>query len=140
MRFPPSPPLREKQRTAGRFFETSEMMDVLSVYYGMRNPVYSRSWQYRTLIAVHRAQGMKGALRHAYGADWKGRRRYVKNGIPCWTEEGCISIKRDVLEYTLCGRLPLIALERGAELIRAEEMRALRSQGIIARRVTSYLK
>lgn len=140
MRFPPLPPLSTKQRTAGRFFETSEMMDILSVYYGMRNPIYPQSWQYRTLIAVHRAQGMKGTLRHAYGADWKGRRRYMKNGVPTWTEEGCISIKRDVLEYTQSGRLPLIALERGAELIRAEEMHALRAQGIIARRVLSHLK
>lgn len=141
MKIPKAPKLLEKQRTSGRFFETSEMMDILSVYYGCRNQLYARTWQYRTLIAVHREQGAKSTLRKAYGADWKGLRKYVDiNGNARWTEEGCICIKRDVIEYTQSGKLPLIALQRGAEFIRTEEMHALRSEKTIASRVRALLR
>lgn len=105
MALPPPPYLRPKQRHGRRFWRTDDMMELLSLYWGSTKEAYPKSWQYRTLIAVHREQQTHNAYRRGYGPDWKA------------------SIKREVLEYTTSGRLPLDALRLAAKGIRMMERR-----------------
>jgi hypothetical protein len=104
MRLPPPPTLLRKQRYDRRNWLTSPMMEILSIHYGtVPEQGYPKSWQYRTLILVHRHQHLHHAYRKRYGSDWK--------------EE----IKPDLVAYTAQGRLPLDALKLGAEALREVE-------------------
>ncbi len=104
MRLPPPPTMLRKQRYDRRNFLTEPMMHVLSLYWGVvPEQGYSKSWQYRTLILVHRHQHLHHAYRKRYGSDWKHE------------------IKPDLLEYIRQGRLPLDALRLGAQALREAE-------------------
>jgi hypothetical protein len=100
MELPPEPPLLKKQRYVSRFWDTADMLEALSIYYGCTCAQYPYTWKYRTLIAVHREQYTDRFTRKGYGKDWKE------------------DVKPDVVQYTEAGRLPLTALKRGAEFIR----------------------
>ena len=103
MRLPPPPVMLKKQRFDRRFWRTDAMLEVLSVHYGALPEQFSRTWQYRTIIMVHRQQHTHHAYRKRYGSDWKPE------------------IKPDVVEYTRRGRLPLDSLRLAADALRAVE-------------------
>jgi hypothetical protein len=91
---------------AGRFWNTGEMVDVLSIHYGATPARYKKSWLFRTLIAIYREQYLQRAYGKGYGKDWQEH------------------IKPDLLEYTKEGRMPLVALRRAADFIRQADMLA----------------
>ena len=117
MELPPEPLFLEKQRYVSRFWDTADMLEALSIYYGSTWAQYPRTWKYRTLIAVHREQYSDRFSRKGYGPDWRE------------------DVKPDVIEYTKAGKLPLTALRRGAEFIRQADQiawtlsRAKRNEG-----------
>ncbi|MDP3646272.1 MAG: hypothetical protein Q8R25_04245, partial [bacterium] len=76
-----------------------------------------------------------GMYRKGYGADWKCLRKSVKDGKVCWVPDKGISVKSEVVSYTVSGKLPFTALRRAAELIRQSEM-----QVVVARRVRELLQ
>ena len=106
MPLPPAPLLRLQQRFDYRFWPTHDMMEILSVWYGSKKERYPKTWQYRTLISVHRVQYTQVAVRYGYGKDWKHE------------------IKQSLQRYVADGRLPFIALKIASEKIREAEMRA----------------
>jgi hypothetical protein len=103
MQFAPKPHHLLLQRYAHRFWNTANMMEILSIHHGNPQSLYPRTWQWRTLIAVHRQQNTASAYRKGYGPDWKGE------------------IKGDLLEYAKSGKLPFQALELGAQWLREAE-------------------
>lgn len=104
MRLPSQAPLLLQQRFLGRFWSTQEMMDALSMYYGLTAEQYNRTRSYRIIIAVHRDQYSDRYDRKGYGPDWKE------------------AIKDELKEYTAKGKLPLIALRRAGDLLRQVEL------------------
>lgn len=126
MKLPPLPRLRPKQRHGRRFWRTDDMMELLSLYHGSTKEAYPRSWQYRTLIAVHREQHSASPYGKGYPYDWKCIKKEKDiNGewTGRWLPDSGVAIKREVLEYTVSGRLPLSALQLAAEGIRMMERR-----------------
>jgi hypothetical protein len=126
MRLPAHPKYLPKQRHVGRFWDTNEMMEILSIYHGSTAQNYPHTWSYRTLIAVHRAQQISNALRKGYGPDWKClSKEKDRNGAPTgrWIQEKGLSIKAEVLEYSHRGRLPLGALQLAAAQLREVEFK-----------------
>lgn len=145
MRLPQPLILRSKQRTAFRFFDTAKMMDFLSVYYGTKNSIYTNTWGYRTLIAIHREQQIKNMYRKGYGVDWKCIRRAVKDGREQWIpDKAGIGIKEEVLISISTGKLPLVALTQGSALLREIEQKVyiemhVRGQtGVSGKKIVRY--
>lgn len=79
------------------------MMEVLSIHHGSVAARFPKTWRYRTLIAVHRAQNSVIMHRKGYGPDWK--------------EE----IRGELLRYLELGRLPLQALQLAGDWLREAE-------------------
>lgn len=103
MFFPPAPTLVPQQRFAGRFWDMTDLMEVLGVYHGSTAVVYPYTWQYRTLIAVHRAIYNTLPYRKGWGKDWKA------------------DIKKDMVAYLKTGTLPVLAMPYAAERVREAE-------------------
>jgi len=80
-------------------------MEILSIYHGATAAVYPKSWQYRTLITVHRELNSVIAHRKGYGPDWKHEIRGV------------------LLEYLSQGKIPFQTLSFAATHLRALELR-----------------
>lgn len=126
MALPPQPPLKARQRYAGRFWNTDEIMESLALYYGVSPEVYPRTLGYRVLIAVHREQNSTKTHGKGYGADWKClKAERDKNGVMTgrFVPDTGFPIKRDVLEYARLGKIPLNALQRAAASIREVEQK-----------------
>ncbi len=121
MRMPSAPMFRPMQRHAGRFWDTAEVMELLSVYYGATSATYPITWQYRTLIAIHRANDITNAYRKGYGPDWKCLKKHEVKGKVQWIKDAGFSIKDDLLEYGRQGRIPFQALQLAAVEIRKVE-------------------
>lgn len=95
-----------RHRFSGRFWDPYEILELLSIYYGSTCDQFPRTWQYRTLIGIHREKYSDRYTRKGYGPDWKE------------------DIKDDVQAFMSRGQLPTIALRRGAESIRQAEQTA----------------
>ncbi len=121
MRMPALPTLRPLQRYAGRFWNTTQMMELLSIYYGAPAGAYPRTWQYRTLIAIHREKNSQSAYRKGYGPDWKSLVKVERDGKTWWVPDKGFAIKDDVTEYGMQGKVPLTALQTAAAHIRKVE-------------------
>jgi len=118
----PSPPMfLPKQRYAGRFWDTDDVMELLSIYYGARRAIYPVTWQYRTLISIQRAQDATNAYRKGYGPDWKSLKKKEVGGVVHWVPDNGFAIKSDLLEYGRQGRVPFKALQLAAVEIRKVE-------------------
>ena len=102
------PLLLPKQKCGDRYWNTADMLDVLSVYYGISQILYRGTWRYRALIAVHRHQYSVNMYGKGYGKDWKAE------------------IKKDILEYTKNGRLPMVALKFESAQIREADLQMWR--------------
>src|SRR3989338_7106338 len=90
----PSPPMfLPKQRYAGRFWDTDDVMELLSIYYGARRAIYPVTWQYRTLISIQRAQDATNAYRKGYGPDWKSLKKKEVGGVVHWVPDNGFAIK-----------------------------------------------
>lgn len=127
MRMPLAPRYCVQQRYLNRFWRTEDMLEILSIYYGIAAEAYPRTWHYRTLIAVHRAQHSTNAYGKGYGPDWKCIKKEKDSDgewTGRWLQDNGIAIKHEVLEYAKKGRLPLSALEFAAKHIREAELRA----------------
>lgn len=123
MRMPSPPKFCPHQRYAGRFWDTSDVMELLSMYYGATTQVYPKTWQYRTLIAIHRANDISNAYRKGYGPDWKCLTKNEVDGKVQWikVKNSGFAIKDDLLEYLGQGRVPFQALQIAAAEIRKVE-------------------
>lgn len=106
MSLPPLPKQLPKQRHAGRFWNTDDVMELLSIYHGTRTAEYQKTWQYRTLITLHRELNSAAGHRKGYGPDWK------------------YEIKGTLLEYVRQGKIPFQALAFAATHIRELELKA----------------
>jgi len=100
MHLPPPPQFVERQRFAGRFWNTATLMDILAVYHGVDVTLYPCTWKHRTLIAVHREVCEMRSYRKGYGKDWK------------------YEIKPSILEFQRKGTFPVVALPEATRLIR----------------------
>jgi len=92
-----------KHRFSGRSWDPYEILDILSIYHGSTQHQFPRTWQFRTLIGVHREKYSDRYTRKGYGPDWKA------------------DIKDDIQAFMTRGMLPTIALRRGAQAIRQAE-------------------
>jgi len=115
-----------KQRYDNRFFDVAEVMEVLSICYGIMtlaqytNPEarpYPRTWQLRTLIRVHRTEYSSNPYGLGYGPDWKGEKILIQ---PDGSKKVFTShaIKKDLIGYQKQGRIPGYAMKVAAEQIR----------------------
>lgn len=105
MSLPPPPKHLPKQRHAGRFWNTDDVMELLSTYHGSPAVEYPKTWQYRTLVTLHRELNTAVAHRKGYGPDWKAE------------------IKGPLLEYVRQGKIPFQALAFAATHIRGLELK-----------------
>ncbi|MDE1924797.1 MAG: hypothetical protein KGH79_01275 [Patescibacteria group bacterium] len=123
MRIPSSPKFLPKQVYARRRFSTADMMEILSIYHGAVAEMYPRTWQYRTLIIIHRDQNSTNGNSNSkgYSPDWKSLKKKKVDGKERWMQDGGYAIKHDVIEYAQKGRLPLRVLQLAAsELCRVQ--------------------
>ena len=104
MFLPPAPKLLPRQRFAGRFWDRTDLMEVLAVYHGCTAAAYPYSWQYRTLIAAHRAIYNTIPYRKGWGPDWKA------------------DIKKDLVAYLRTGTLPVLTMPYAAGRLREAEL------------------
>jgi hypothetical protein len=87
--------------------------------------MYPRTWQYRTLIVIHRDQTSTNMYGKGYGPDWKCIKK-EKDADGVWTgrwlRDNGFAIKDDLIDYTAKGRLPLRALQLAAGELRRVQM------------------
>ncbi len=95
-----------RHRFSGRSWDPHEILEILSIYHGSTREQFPRTWQYRTLIGVHREKYSDQYTKKGYGPDWKA------------------DIKEDIQDFMSRGMLPMIVLRRGAETIRQAEQTA----------------
>ena len=85
-----------RHRFSGRSWDPHEILEILSIYHGSTREQFPRTWQYRTLIGVHREKYSDQYTKKGYGPDWKA------------------DIKEDIQDFMSRGMLPMIVLRRGA--------------------------
>ncbi|KKW24886.1 MAG: hypothetical protein UY70_C0022G0007 [Candidatus Kaiserbacteria bacterium GW2011_GWB1_52_6] len=105
--------LRVKHRFDGRRWDTEDIFQALSQYFGIMTvreqlgviPMrYPRSWRIRAFIAGYRHEYTAHPWGMGYGPDWKYR------------------IKNEIVEHQELGRLPYYLLRIGTAQIRQAEM------------------
>ncbi|OGG60377.1 hypothetical protein A2765_02930 [Candidatus Kaiserbacteria bacterium RIFCSPHIGHO2_01_FULL_56_24] len=118
--------MKKKQRYDNRLFDVEEVMEVLSIYYGVMTveqfanrtqSLYPKTWRARTLIRVHRTEYSSSPYGLGYGPDWRGEKILIQ---PDGSKKVFTShaIKKDLIAYQKQGRIPGYAMKVASEQIR----------------------